>query len=109
MHAEPGQVRLSFSLGYDISDYEREFMVGFATIFSKISRPPPLRPPEVDPRFGTNGDVKSLADKLHSRGMKLLLDLVVNHTSDKHAWFEESKSSKTNPKRDWYIWRPARY
>ncbi len=40
--------------------------------------------------------------------MKLLLDLVVNHTSDKHAWFEESRSSKTNPKRDWYIWKPAR-
>jgi alpha-glucosidase len=41
--------------------------------------------------------------------MKLILDLVVNHTSDQHAWFKESRSSKDNPKRDWYFWQPARY
>ncbi|KAI8626544.1 glycoside hydrolase family 13 protein [Xylariaceae sp. FL1651] len=45
----------------------------------------------------------------HSRGMKLLLDLVVNHTSSEHKWFKESRSSKANPKRNWYIWRPARH
>lgn len=41
--------------------------------------------------------------------MRLVLDLVVNHTSDQHAWFKESRSSKGNPKRDWYIWKPPRY
>lgn len=45
----------------------------------------------------------------HGRGMKLILDLVVNHTSDQHKRFQESKSSKENPKRDWYIWKPPRY
>ena len=45
----------------------------------------------------------------YTRGMKLILDLVINHTSDQHAWFKESRSSKTNPKRDWYIWKPPRF
>ncbi|MDR6507192.1 alpha-glucosidase [Arthrobacter oryzae] len=71
--------------GYDISNYR-----------------------DVDPLFGTLADLKKLTDGLHSRGMKLVMDLVVNHTSDEHPWFIESRSSKNNPKRDWYWWRPPR-
>ena len=71
--------------GYDISNYR-----------------------DVDPVFGTLADLKKLTDGLHSRGMKLVMDLVVNHTSDEHPWFIESRSSKDNPKRDWYWWRPPR-
>lgn len=59
--------------------------------------------------YGTVEDVDRLTEECHRRGMKLILDLVVNHTSMEHAWFQESRSSKTNPKRDWYIWKPARY
>ncbi|KAH7139479.1 alpha-glucosidase-like protein maltase [Dendryphion nanum] len=73
-------------MGYDISDYEA-----------------------VDPSYGTVEDVESLVKACHDNGMKLILDLVVNHSSDQHAWFKESRSSKDNPKRDWYFWRPARY
>lgn len=51
----------------------------------------------------------ALIDETHKRGMKLILDLVINHTSSEHAWFKESRSSKTNPKRDWYIWKPPKY
>ncbi|MBC8787986.1 alpha-glucosidase [Staphylococcus epidermidis] len=54
--------------------------------------------------FGTMNDFDQLLSNIHQRGMKLILDLVVNHTSDEHPWFIESKSSKTNAKRDWYIW-----
>ena len=71
--------------GYDISDYRN-----------------------VDPIFGTLEDLRELTDGLHARGMKLVMDLVVNHTSDEHPWFVESRSSKDNPKRDWYWWRPPR-
>ena len=71
--------------GYDISDYR-----------------------DVDPLFGTLADLKELTDGLHARGMKLVMDLVVNHTSDEHPWFVESRSSRENPKRDWYWWRPPR-
>ncbi len=46
---------------------------------------------------------------LHDRGMKLVLDLVVNHTSDQHEWFKQSRSGKSNPYRDWYIWRKPSY
>ena len=73
-------------MGYDISDYQ--------AVYS---------------RYGTLADVDKLVAECHNRGMKLILDLVVNHTSDEHPWFKESRSSKTNPKRDWYIWKPARY
>ncbi|KAL1406158.1 hypothetical protein Q8F55_007842 [Vanrija albida] len=72
-------------MGYDISDYR-----------------------DIHAPYGTVADVDELIAELHKRGMKLVLDLVVNHTSDQHAWFLESKSSKTNPKRDWYYWRPAK-
>ncbi|MFG1424681.1 alpha-amylase family glycosyl hydrolase [Roseixanthobacter glucoisosaccharinicivorans] len=68
--------------GYDVSDY-----VG------------------IDPLFGTLADFDRLVAAVHERGMKLLLDLVPNHTSDAHAWFQEARASRNNPKRDWYIWR----
>lgn len=67
--------------GYDISDYQ-----------------------DIMDEFGTMEDFDRLLKGVHDRGMKLILDLVVNHTSDEHPWFIESKSSKDNPKRDWYIW-----
>lgn len=51
----------------------------------------------------------TLLSTAHSLGLKVLLDLVINHTSNEHAWFRESRSSRTSPKRDWYIWKPARY
>ncbi|KAK6462831.1 alpha-glucosidase maltase [Scheffersomyces coipomensis] len=72
-------------MGYDISDYE-----------------------SVYPKYGTLDDMQTLIDGLHSRGMRLVLDLVINHTSSEHAWFKESRSSKTNPKRDWYVWKPPK-
>ena len=67
--------------GYDISDYQ-----------------------DIMDEFGTMEDFDCLLKGVHDRGMKLILDLVVNHTSDEHPWFIESKSSKDNPKEDWYIW-----
>jgi oligo-1,6-glucosidase len=71
--------------GYDIRDYE-----------------------DVDPLFGSLWDLDELIAGLHARGMKLVMDLVVNHTSDEHAWFLESRSGPDSPKRDWYWWRPPR-
>ena len=71
--------------GYDISDYE-----------------------DIDPLFGTLDDLDELIAGLHARGMRLMMDLVVNHTSDEHDWFRASRASKDAPERDWYIWRPAR-
>jgi len=71
--------------GYDISDYT-----------------------DIDPLFGTPADLDELIAALHARGMKLVMDMVVNHTSDEHPWFVESRSSRDNPKRDWYWWRDAR-
>ena len=71
--------------GYDISDYQ-----------------------DIDPVFGSLAEFDLLVDDLHGRGMKLVMDLVVNHSSDEHAWFAESRSSATSPKRDWYWWRPPR-
>ena len=66
--------------GYDISDYRA-----------------------IMDEFGTMEDFDRLLKEVHHKGMKLILDLVVNHTSDEHPWFIESKSSKDNPKREWYI------
>ena len=68
--------------GYDISDYQ-----------------------DIMEDFGNMEDFDNLLKETHKRGMKLIIDLVINHTSDEHKWFIESKSSKDNPKRDWYIWR----
>lgn len=71
--------------GYDISDYQ-----------------------EIMDEFGTMTDFNELLEEVHKRGMKLILDLVINHTSDEHPWFIESRSSKDNSKRDWYIWRDGK-
>lgn len=71
--------------GYDISDYK-----------------------EIMDEFGTMADFDELLDQIHARGMKLVLDLVINHTSDEHPWFIESRKSKDNPYRDYYIWRDGR-
>ena len=70
--------------GYDISDYQ-----------------------DVDPLFGSLDDLDELIAGLHERGIKLVMDLVVNHTSDEHPWFVESRNPKS-PKRNWYWWRPPR-
>ena len=59
----------------------------------------------IHPLFGSLADFDRLIADVHARGLKLILDFVPNHTSDQHAWFAESRSSRTNPKRDWYIWR----
>lgn len=62
----------------------------------------------IDARFGTMADFDKLLQEAHHRGLKVILDLVPNHTSDRHPWFIESKSSKDSPKRDWYIWRDGK-
>jgi len=61
----------------------------------------------VDKIFGNLADFDELVDEAHSRGLRLILDFVPNHTSNEHPWFLESRSSRDNPKRDWYIWRDA--
>jgi len=71
--------------GYDISDYQ-----------------------DIMDEFGTMADFDRLLEAVHARGMKLIIDLVVNHTSDEHPWFLESRSSRDNPKRDWYVWRDGK-
>ena len=68
--------------GYDIADYE-----------------------SINPDYGTMEDFDNLLSDIHENGMKLLMDLVVNHTSDQHKWFQESKKSKDNPYSDFYVWR----
>jgi len=60
----------------------------------------------VDPAYGTLEDFKRLLDEVHDRGMYLVIDFVLNHTSDQHPWFQESRSSLGNPKQDWYVWQP---
>ena len=63
---------------------------------------------EIDPLYGTMHDFDALLKDLHDRNIKVILDLVLNHTSDEHPWFIESASSRDNPKRDWYIWRDGK-
>ena len=60
---------------------------------------------DINPTFGTLADFDILLAEMHKRGMKMILDLVPNHTSSEHKWFLESRSSRDNPKRDWYVWR----
>ena len=60
---------------------------------------------DIDARFGTLADFDALLADVHARGLRLILDFVPNHTSDRHPWFDESRSSRDNPKRDWYLWR----
>jgi alpha-glucosidase len=62
---------------------------------------------DVDPRFGTLADLDRLIDSAHRRGLRVILDLVLNHSSDQHAWFRESRAGRDNPKADWYIWRDS--
>ena len=71
--------------GYDIADYEA-----------------------FDPQYGTMGDFDRLVSEAKKRNIRVIMDYVANHTSDQNAWFLESRSSRTNPKRDWYIWRDGR-
>lgn len=63
---------------------------------------------DVDPRFGTVADVDRLIAAAHARGIRVIADLVVNHTSSEHPWFQASRASRDNPYRDYYIWRPGR-
>jgi alpha-glucosidase len=62
----------------------------------------------IDPRYGTLQDFDRLLEEAHQRGIRILLDLVYNHTSDQHAWFRASRASRDDPHRDWYEWRDAR-
>lgn len=71
--------------GYDISDYR-----------------------DVDPLFGSLDDLDELIAQAHGRNIKVMIDQVLSHTSDQHAWFEESRSSRDNPKADWYVWADAK-
>jgi alpha-glucosidase len=71
--------------GYDVSDYEA-----------------------VDPQFGTLADFDRLVVEAHRRGMRIVTDLVLNHTSDRHRFFQDSRSSRASPRRDWYVWRDPR-
>ena len=71
--------------GYDISDYEA-----------------------IDPAYGTLADFDRLVAEAKKRDIKIIMDMVMNHTSDKHKWFIESASSKNNPKRNWYVWKDGK-
>ncbi len=67
--------------GYDVSDYRN-----------------------IHPDYGTLDDFKALVEGIHARGMRVIIDVVVNHTSDQHPWFQQARSSKDSPYRDWYVW-----
>ncbi|HTS59680.1 MAG TPA: maltose alpha-D-glucosyltransferase [Terriglobales bacterium] len=67
--------------GYDISDYR-----------------------SVHPNYGTLDDFKGFLEAAHARGIRVIIEMVLNHTSDQHAWFQQSRSSRENPRRDWYVW-----
>ena len=71
--------------GYDISDYKN-----------------------IDPKYGTLADFDRLVAEAKKRDIKIIMDMVMNHTSDKHKWFLESRSSRNNPYRDWYVWRDGK-
>lgn len=71
--------------GYDVSDYK-----------------------DVDPMFGTLADFDRMTAKAHELGLKVMIDLVISHTSDQHPWFKESRASRDNPKADWYVWADSK-
>lgn len=62
----------------------------------------------INPEFGTMADFDELLQEAHDRGLKIMMDMVLNHTSDQHPWFKESRKSKDNPKRDYYFWREGK-
>jgi alpha-glucosidase len=72
----------NFDFGYDVSDYRK-----------------------INPEYGTLKDLRQLVKEAHNRGIRVIMDLIMNHTSIEHPWFIESASSKLNPKSDWYLWR----
>jgi alpha-glucosidase len=80
IHASPMR-----DFGYDVADYRA-----------------------LNPRLGSIDDLRDLLRASHDRGLRVLMDLALNHTSDEHPWFVESRSSRTNPKREWYVWRDGR-
>src|SRR5271170_5780053 len=80
MYPSPG-----VDYGYDISDYTA-----------------------IDPEYGTMADFDHMVAEAKARGIRVIMDYVINHTSDQNAWFKESRSSRDNPKRDWYIWRDGK-
>ncbi len=63
---------------------------------------------DIAPEYGSLADAEQLIKEIHDRGMKIVMDMVLNHTSEEHSWFKESRSNKDNPKRDWYIWRDGK-
>lgn len=63
---------------------------------------------DVDPQFGELDDAVRLIETAHEKGLRVIVDYVINHTSDRHSWFQESSSSKDSPQRDWYVWRDGR-
>src|ERR1700761_995329 len=71
--------------GYDIADYTA-----------------------LDPKYGTMADFGTLVAEAKKRNIRVIMDYVINHTSDQHPWFKESRSSRSNPKRDWYVWRDGK-
>ncbi|KUJ24483.1 glycoside hydrolase [Mollisia scopiformis] len=85
IHICPHYQSPQVDMGYDISNYE-----------------------EIHEPYGTVEDVQTLIDAAHGLGMKIIFDLVINHSSNMHKWFQESRSSKSSPKRDWYFWRPPK-
>jgi alpha-glucosidase len=80
MYPSPG-----VDYGYDIADYTA-----------------------IDPEYGTMADFDHMVTEAKQRGIRVIMDYVMNHTSDQHPWFKESRSSKSNPKRDWYVWRDGK-
>jgi alpha-glucosidase len=72
--------------GYDVSDYQ-----------------------DIDSKYGSMSDFVSLLEAAHSRNIRIVLDLVLNHTSDQHPWFQQSRQSKDNPYRDWYLWHDGKF
>ena len=63
---------------------------------------------DIDPDYGTLDDFKALLDTAHSMGIRIILDMVINHTADNHEWFREAKKSKDNPYRNYYIWHDGK-
>jgi alpha-glucosidase len=63
---------------------------------------------DIDPRFGSLNTFDAMLAAAHARGLKVILDFVPNHTSDQHPWFQESRSTRLSPKREWYVWRDAK-